>query len=476
MRNRTTVYVAAVVVVIAAVVAVIVSTRGNTTTSTTTTTASSGASAVTPAILTNALTVKKVPASPLNMGGSSFDANLVNAAWTQWTGLSAHNASSLNTYQSSSSGTGRAGVDAATPSINIGFSDVPLNFAGQDVADTTKFVQVPIALGGVAVITNIRFKTSSTVTNQFGTATTTNVTSTGATSGKSCAAQVASTPVALDGTTLGNIFAGSITTWNNAAVLAQNPALLVKVNVPVAGKDQLESVNCLTLTTKATIAVDSRTAGSGTTFIFRDYLAKVDPTQFPTASSAAFASASATFSTSATLAPAVAGLDGSIGYVEYGYALQNHLASLRLKNAAGMTVSLSAASVSAAASAGLAAITANASCPGGFSAAGPSTYSAAAVTTTCFSITDVNADAAYPIAGFSYAIVPKTIADATVATVTTKFLLYLSQSGAGTNSANTFGQNLAAAQAYVPLPAADEVVSSGLIDQINAGANMNATD
>jgi len=447
-------------------------------------------------VINNALTVKVVPSSALNMGGSSFDANLVNAAYAQWKGLNSNNAASLNTYQSSNSGTGRSGVDASTPSLNIGFSDVPLNYAGQDVSDTSQFVQVPVALGGVSIITNLHYQTSTTVSNKFGhVKTTIKMTSNGTASGRTCSQQVATYPVALDGKTLGNIYAGSITSWNNPAVIAQNPRVSVEVYVPIAKavkakgkkghkgykpavpqKNRLELVNCLTLTTTPAITVYSRTAGSGTTFIFRDFLSKADSAEFPVASSAAFASAAATFSNSATLAPAVAGKDGAIGYVEYGYALQNHLASLRMKNAAGAYVNVTASSVAAAASAGLNAIKANASCPAGFSLNGPATYNANTVNTQCFSIANVNASAAYPISGFSYAIVPKTIANATTATVDTKFLLFLTQSGVGTNGSNTFGQNLAASQAYVAMPKPIESVAYGLIGQINGGADLSATN
>ena len=448
-------------------------------------------------VLSNALVVKTVPSPSLNMGGSSFDANLVNAAYAAWKTQSANNGNSLNAYQSSNSGTGRSGVDASTPTLNIGFSDVPLNYAGQDVTDTSQYVQVPVALGGVAIITNLHYATTATVTNKFGTKTTTSrLTSNGTPTGRTCAQLVSAYPVALDGKTLGSIFAGSITSWSNPAVIAQNPRIAVEAYVPIAKavkakgkrghkgykpavpqKNRLELVNCLTMTTTPTITVYSRTAGSGTTFIFRDYLAKADSAEFPVPSSAAFTAAAATFSGSSTLAPAVAGKDGSIGYVEYGYALQNHLASLRMKNVAGAYVNSTASAVAAAATAGLAAINANKSnCPAGWSAAGPQTYNANSVNTQCFSITNVNAGAAYPIAGFSYAIVPKTISNANVAIVTTKFLLFLTQSGAGTNSSNTFGQNLAGAQAYVALPKPIENVAYGLIGQINAGVDLSATN
>ena len=449
-------------------------------------------------VLNNALAVRTVPGSALNMGGSSFDANLVNAAWSQWKGLNSNNAASLNTYQSSNSGTGRSGVDSSTPTFAIGFTDVPLNYAGQDVPDTSQYIETPVALGGVAIITNLHYQTSTTVSNKFGTVKTTNkMTSNGTTTGRTCAQLVSAYPVALDGKTLGSIFAGSVTTWNNPAIIAQNPRITVEVLVPIAkaikakGKrghkgykagvpqrNRLELVNCLTLTTTPAITVYSRTAGSGTTFIFRDYLSKADSAEYPYPSSAAFTAAASTFTSSSGLAPAVAGKDGAIGYVEYGYAIQNHLATLRMKNSAGAYVNLTASSVGAAASAGLAAITANkANCPNGFSLAGPATYNGTtSVNTQCFSITNVNSLAAYPISGFSYAVARKTISDNATAVVTTKFLLFLTQSGAGTNNSNTFGQNLAGPQGYVAMPKPIENVAYGIISQINGGTDISATN
>ena len=133
--------------------------------------------------------------------------------------------------------------------------------------------------------------------------------------------------------------------------------------------------------------------------------------------------------------------------------------------------------VATAASAGLAAISANKSgCANGFSLAGPTTYNASSVNTQCFSITDVNNGAAYPIAGFSYAIAPKTIGNAATAVVTTKWLLFLTQSGAATSNSNTFGQNLAGAQAYVAMPKAIQNVAYSIISRINGGADISATN
>ena len=445
-------------------------------------------------VLANALVVKSTPTSALNMGGSSFDANLVNAAYNQWKTYSPNNGASLNTYASSSSGTGRSAVISGADAI--GFSDVPLNYAGQDTSTLSNWVQTPVALGGVAIINNISYKTYHQVVNSFGKAITSPVTSNGGSSGQSCAQLAKAYPVALDGKTLANIFAGSITSWNTSAVIADNPRLTVLVKVPVAKaipavghkghkgykagvpqKNRLEPISCMALTTTPAISVESRTAGSGTTFILRDYLSKVDPSEFPYPSSAAFSAASATFSGSSTLAPAVAQKDGAIGYVEYGYALLNHLATMRMKNAAGAYVSLNASTVATAAAAGLNAINNNNSaCPNGFSLTkGTSgSYSASAIDTTCFSINNVNNLGAYPIAGFSYAIVPQNISDSKVGIVTTKFLLYLTQTSS--SASQPYGQNFAGAEAYVALPKPIEAVAYAAISHINNGQYISASN
>jgi len=442
-------------------------------------------------VLLNALNMRS-SVSAQSMGGSSFDANLVSAAYNAWKAINPNNASSLNAYASSSSGTGRTNMINGT--YAIGFSDVPLNFAGQDTSNTANYVQVPVALGGVGIIANINYRKNIGVKNSFGAINTYTLTSNGTASGLTCAQLAAKYGVAIDGTTLANIYAGSVNSWGAPQVLATNPRLTVLVKVPYAKaipahgkkgtksyhravpqKNHFVAYNCLSLATTLPITVVSRTAGSGTTFIFRDFLSKADPTEFPVPSSAAFTAAQLQFSSSGTLAPAVASKDGAIGYVEYGYALQNHLSTLRLKNSAGAYVALTASSVSAAASAGLAAINANHNCSG-FSTDAPATYNSASVNTQCFSITDVKYSAAYPIAGFSYAIAPKTISNNGVAILTTKFLLFLSQQGAGTTQNNTFGQNFAAAQAYVPLPTSFQNAAYSIIGRINNGTDLSATN
>ena len=173
----------------------------------------------------------------------------------------------------------------------------------------------------------------------------------------------------------------------------------------------------------------------------------------------------------------MAGKDGSIGYVEYGYALQNHLATMRLRNATGAYVNLNASSVATAAAAGLAAITADkADCPNGFDLTNGTsgTYNASNISTTCFSINNVHNSAAYPIAGFSYAVAPKSISDGRTAVVTTKFLLYLTQSS--TSNSTPYGQNLAGSEAYVALPKSISAIAYKVIGEINGGADISATN
>jgi phosphate transport system substrate-binding protein len=120
----------------------------------------------------------------------------------------------------------------------------------------------------------------------------------------------------LDGPTLANIFLGKVTKWNDPAITAMNP----DVNLP-----------------NADIAVVHRSDGSGTTFIFTNYLSKVSDEwkngpgfataiEWPTAVGA---------QGNEGVAGQVGQIPGSIGYVELAYATQNAIPWAQLKNAAG---------------------------------------------------------------------------------------------------------------------------------------------
>jgi phosphate transport system substrate-binding protein len=141
---------------------------------------------------------------------------------------------------------------------------------------------------------------------------------------------VAAGAITLTGTQIADIYLGKIKKWNEAAIAANNKG----VNLP----DQA-------------ISVVHRSDGSGTTFIFANYLSKV---------SAEWKSAVGE-GTSVKWPVGVGGkgnegvanyvgrIDGAIGYVEYAYAKQNKLTYTNMLNKAGKTVAPSSATFQAAA-------------------------------------------------------------------------------------------------------------------------------
>jgi ABC-type phosphate transport system substrate-binding protein len=402
------------------------------------------------AIMKNDLNLKTSPGSTLTMGGSSFDGPLVQAAESTWE--SDIHKSPFSAYAVTKSGTGRSG--AITGSYNIGFSDFPMNQGGdcdlggspvQPAGSTcssytsahgtlSQYVQVPVVLGGVGIIFH------------FGTGI----------SG-STASILRAHPLTFSGKVLGEIFAGKITNWDSPLLLAANPHL----------KSGTKS-----LLPNLAIVVESRTSGSGTTFGFKDYLSRVDATDFPVANSAAFTAAAATNANSGALAEAVSTTNGAIGYVEYGYAVANTLPTANLVNASGKTVALSEAGILESATVGLKSITAssNKTCKalGGFSTAN----------LKCFSIENQVGATVYPIALFSYAMVPKVQTNLTDAIAIVKFLDYLSHQGGGTKESNTFGQDLADGNGYVPMPVAMQTIARTLILEVTVSGHtvLSATN
>ena len=389
-----------------------------------------GASFKIDSIMKNDLKLKALPASTLNMGGSSFDGPLLQAAETQWNLVTGK--APFSSYQANKSGTGRA--NAISGSYNIGFSDFPLNIAGPDVGagssdtseTTANYVQIPVALGGVAIIYHFGTGISGTA-----------------------GALLKKYPLTVNGLTLAKIFAGKITNWDDPAIAKTNPHLVVK------GKDLLPNL---------AIAVLSRTSGSGTTFVYQDYLNRVDKADFPTASSSAFSAAAATFANSGLLDGGVHSTLGAIGYVEYGYALANNSLTMNLVNASGKSVALSGTGILAAATAGLVTIKAH----GGFNTSNINN----------FSINNQKGATVYPIAGFSYAIVKKVQSDLNTGIAVVKFLDFLTHQGGGTTNANTFGQDLSDNTGYAALPASLQTIARTLILGVTNGGKsiLSATN
>ena len=209
-------------------------------------------------------------------------------------------------------------------------------------------------------------------------------------------------PLVLDGPTTANIFLGHITKWNDPAIAALNPG------VTLPDKD---------------ITVVHRSDGSGTTFIFTDYLSSVSDEWKSTVGN----------STSVQWPVGLGGkgnegvsgtmtqTDGGIGYVELAYAVQNKLSVASMVNAAGQTVTASIASVTSAMS--------------DFGGAMPDTLAR--------SIVNAPSAASWPIAGYTYLLIYLQQQDCAKATKLVQFVQW-----AHTDDANTMATNLQ----YVPLP------------------------
>ena len=195
-------------------------------------------------------------------------------------------------YQSIGSGGGIKQIQNKT--VTFGASDMPLK-----PADLNKWglVQFPTVIGGDVPVVNL--------------------------------ADVKSGDLKLDGTTLANIFLGKITKWDDPAIKALNPTAKLPSQA---------------------IVVVHRSDGSGTTFIWTDYLSKVSADW----KSKVGANTSVEWPVgigakgNEGVANNVANTKGSIGYVEYAYAKQNKLTTVSMINKDKKTVAPNAAAFQAA--------------------------------------------------------------------------------------------------------------------------------
>ena len=185
-------------------------------------------------------------------------------------------------YQSIGSGGGIKQIKAKT--VTFGASDAPLK--GEDL-EQTGLVQFPMVMGGIVPVVNIKGIEPGALT--------------------------------LDGATVADIFLGKITNWNDPAIAKLNP----DAKLP-----------------DLAIAVVHRSDGSGTTFNFTDYLAKVSPAWADEIGSDTAVEWPVGIGAKGNegVASTVAQTSGSIGYVEFAYAEQNKLAYANLKNQAGKVI------------------------------------------------------------------------------------------------------------------------------------------
>ncbi|MDR2614426.1 MAG: phosphate ABC transporter substrate-binding protein PstS [Candidatus Accumulibacter sp.] len=221
--------------------------------------------------------------------GASFPAPLYSKWSAEYNKATGHR---IN-YQSVGSGAGLKQVEAKT--VDFGASDAPLSDAE---LRKKGLVQFPTVVGGIVPIVNIQ--------------------------------GVAPGQLKLDGKLVADIYLGKIAQWNDPAIAALNPGLVLP-DTP--------------------IAVVRRADGSGTSFGFTNYLCKVSAewkekvgegttVNWPVGLGGKGNEGMAAF---------VGRLPGAIGYVEYAYAKRNSLAHVQLQNAAGRFVQPSEASFRAAA-------------------------------------------------------------------------------------------------------------------------------
>ncbi|HVT60729.1 MAG TPA: phosphate ABC transporter substrate-binding protein PstS [Thermoanaerobaculia bacterium] len=196
-------------------------------------------------------------------------------------------------YNSIGSGGGIQQIKAKT--VDFGASDMPLK--SEDL-EASGLLQFPMIMGGVVAVVNVK--------------------------------GIGTGHLKLDGPTLAAIFLGKITKWNDPA--------LVGLNAGVKLPDQA-------------ITVVHRSDGSGTSFIFTHYLSEVSPEWKEKVGENASVSWPAGVGGKGNegVAAQSTTIPGSIGYVEYAYALQNKLPYVLLKNRDGHFVKPSAASFQSAA-------------------------------------------------------------------------------------------------------------------------------
>jgi phosphate transport system substrate-binding protein len=214
----------------------------------------------------------------LNGAGATFPYPIY-AKWAE--AYKAKTGVSMN-YQSIGSGGGIKQITART--VDFGASDAPLTV---EKLNEIGLIQFPMVMGGVVPVINV--------------------------------AGIKTGELKLSGPVLADIYLGKIKEWNDPAIVKLNPG----VKLP-----------------QEKITVVARSDGSGTTFIFTHYLAKVSPEFKEKVGNNTSVSWPAGVGGKGNegVASYVQRLKGSIGYVEYAYALQNKMAYAQLQNKAGKFV------------------------------------------------------------------------------------------------------------------------------------------
>lgn len=302
------------------------------------------------------------PAETINAAGATFPAPIYQKWFEEF--HKAHPEIQIN-YQSIGSGGGIRQLTEGT--VDFGASDMPMT--DEQISKITKYkvLHFPTVLGGLVPTYNVP----------------------------------GATELKFSGATLAGIFLGTIKKWNDPALVKDNPG------AKLPNDD---------------ITVVHRSDGSGTTFVWTDYLSKVSPEW--KSKVGANTSVNWPVGLGGKGNEGVAGLvkqtPSSIGYVELIYAVQTKMEYGSVKNLAGVFVKADFNSVTEAAA--------------GAAKEMPADFRV--------SITNAPGKNAYPISSFTWLLIPDKIADATKKKSITDFLQWMM----------TAGQADAQGLSYAPLP------------------------
>ena len=321
------------------------------------------------AVLFFVVALSMAQAQKITGAGATFPGPIYSKWFTEYS--AAHSGVQINYQQIGSGG----GIQQVTNGIvDFGASDMPM--ADQALAASkVKLVHIPTVLGAVVPIFNVPGVSDLRFSPDV----------------------------------LADIYLAKITTWNDPRIAKDNPG----VHLP---GDRIIIVH--------------RSDGSGTTFIFTDYLSKVsnDWKSGPGSGTAVNWPTGVGGSHNEGVASQVRQFPGAIGYVELIYALQNHINFGAIRNKAGNWVKGSIEGVTDAAA----------------TATMPADYRV--------SITDAPGPNAYPISSFTYLLIPTHPADMAKEKVIKDMLSWII----------TSGESEASSLSYAPLPKvlADKVIKT----------------
>ena len=340
-----------------------------------TSTPSAGTTGVPASALATASAIPVGHAGALTGAGSTFDAPFFSVALTRYQ----QDPRVTVSYSAVGSSAGIAAFSARQ--VDFGASDVPMTTSEQAAASGGPVAQVPVALGGEGVVYNLSLR--------------------------------AGARLHLTGPVLAAIFLGQITRWNAPPITALNPGITLP---------------------PAAITVVHRSDGSGTTYIFSDYLSSVDPAwaskvgrgkslNWPAGEGA---------EGNGSVASTVNSTPFSIGYIEQAYSIGLTLPFAAIRNQAGNYVTPSAQTVAADAA------------------------QKPAITPTDFSIVNQPGPGSYPISGYSWALVYTRQQNQARGQTLVAMLDWLAHDG----------QAYAAANGYVPLPAGIQQLAHTMLQQV----------